>query len=119
MRGRISILLCIICFLPCIIKAQEINVRVVDDSDGEPVPFCHICIENKESGEQKYIVGDLNGEARVPMGDKVILSVTAIISLLLFLRFVSIHVFFNTAESLVTLSVLVNRSAWSWLSMNP
>ena len=77
MRGRIAILLCIFCFLPCIIKAQEINVRVVDDSDGEPVPFCHICIENRENGEQEYIVGDLNGEALVSLGENVVLSITA------------------------------------------
>jgi len=76
-RGRLSILFYFIFLLPCIIKAQEIKVRVVDDSDGEPVPFCHICIENKETGEQQYHVGDINGEALIPLGEKVILSVSA------------------------------------------
>ena len=76
-RGRLSILCYFVFFLPCFIQAQEIKVRVLDDSDGEPVPFCHICLENKESGEQLYIVGDIHGEAMVPLGEKVMLSVTA------------------------------------------
>lgn len=76
MRG-ISIFLYVVFFLPCMIKAQEIRVKVVDDSDGQPVPFCHICLENKETGDQKYLVGDIHGEALVPLGEKVILSVTA------------------------------------------
>ena len=58
-------------------KAQEVRIRVLDDSDGKPVPFCHICCENKETGRQLYHVGDINGEALVPLSDKVILSVSA------------------------------------------
>ena len=77
MIGRVSILICFIFFLPCVIKAQEIRVRVVDDTDGQHVPFCHICVENKETGQQQYQVGDVNGEALVPIGGNVILSVTA------------------------------------------
>jgi len=41
------------------------------------VPFCHICCENKETGKQQYHVGDINGEALVPLTDNVILSVSA------------------------------------------
>lgn len=77
MRGRLSILFYLVFFLPCFIKAQEIKVRVVDDRDGDPVPFCHICIENKNTGHQAYHVGDVNGEALVPLGENVILSVSA------------------------------------------
>ena len=58
-------------------EAQDVRIRVIDDSDGQPVPFCHICCENKETGKQAYHVGDINGEARVPLADNVILSVTA------------------------------------------
>jgi outer membrane receptor for ferrienterochelin and colicins len=58
--------------------AQETRIRVVDDSDGKPVPFCHICLENRETGKKEYHVGDRNGEALVGMDGKMILSVTAI-----------------------------------------
>ena len=58
-------------------KAQEVRIRVLDDSDGKPVPFCHICCENKETGRQLYHVGDINGEALIPLSDNVILSVSA------------------------------------------
>ncbi len=77
MIGKVSILFYLVFFLPCILKAQEIKVRVIDDTDGQPVPFCHICVENKETGQQQYQVGDVNGEALVPIGGNVILSVTA------------------------------------------
>jgi len=64
-------------FLICLAEAQDVRIRVIDDADGQPVPFCHICCENKETGKQAYHVGDINGEASVPLADNVILSVTA------------------------------------------
>jgi outer membrane receptor for ferrienterochelin and colicins len=64
-------------FLICYTEAQEIKIRVIDDSDGQPVPFCHICCENKETGKQEYHVGDINGEATVALAENVILSVSA------------------------------------------
>jgi outer membrane receptor for ferrienterochelin and colicins len=67
------ILLCLVSYT----KAQEVRIRVLDDTAGQPVPFCHICCENKETGKQQYHVGDINGEARVPLADNIILSVSA------------------------------------------
>lgn len=69
----IYVLLCLISFT----KAQEVRIRVLDDTDGQPVPFCHICCENKETGKQLYHVGDINGEALVPLAENIILSVSA------------------------------------------
>jgi outer membrane receptor for ferrienterochelin and colicins len=57
--------------------AQETRIRVVDDTDRKPVPFCHICLENKESGKQQYVVGDVNGEATVELDGSVLLSISA------------------------------------------
>ncbi|MEZ5072046.1 MAG: TonB-dependent receptor plug domain-containing protein [Bacteroidales bacterium] len=59
------------------VHAQQTRIRVVDDSDGQPVPFCHICLEDKKSGKQEYIVGDVNGTAEVTLGEDVILSVSS------------------------------------------
>jgi outer membrane receptor for ferrienterochelin and colicins len=58
--------------------AQETRIRVIDDKDGKPVPFCHICLEDKASGAQHYVVGDVNGEVTVRLDKDVLLSVTAI-----------------------------------------
>jgi outer membrane receptor for ferrienterochelin and colicins len=67
------LLFCLIAFT----KAQEVRIRVIDDTDGQPVPYCHICLENKESGKEEYHVGDINGEARLPFAENMILSVSA------------------------------------------
>jgi outer membrane receptor for ferrienterochelin and colicins len=74
---KLSLFTYLLFFLICYSKAQEIRIRVIDDSDGKPVPFCHICCENKVTGDQQYHVGDNNGEAIVPLAENVILSVTA------------------------------------------
>jgi outer membrane receptor for ferrienterochelin and colicins len=57
--------------------AQETRIRVVDDRDGKPVPFCHICLEKKATGEQQYVVGDINGEVTVQLDEHVLLSISA------------------------------------------
>jgi outer membrane receptor for ferrienterochelin and colicins len=57
---------------------QETRIRVVDKSDKRPVPFCHICLENKETGKQEYHVGDINGEAALNLDGNVVLSISAI-----------------------------------------
>ena len=77
MIKKISVCTYLLFFLFCYTKAQEIKVRVVDDTDGQPVPFCHICLENKATGEQQYHVGDVNGEAVVALDGNLLLSVTA------------------------------------------
>jgi outer membrane receptor for ferrienterochelin and colicins len=74
---RIVVLNCLLYLLSGYALGQEIQIRVVDDTDGQPVPFCHICCEDRETGKQVYHVGDINGEARVPVGDNILLSVTA------------------------------------------
>jgi len=58
--------------------AQETRIRVIDDKDGKPVPFCHICLEDKASGKQLYVVGDVNGEVTAQLDSNVLLSVSAI-----------------------------------------
>lgn len=75
---KLVVILFILAILCPAIRAQETRIRVIDDSDNQPVPFCHICLENKETGDQKYHVGDINGEAVVELGEAVILSVSAI-----------------------------------------
>ena len=77
MARRLAFLIYALFFLICYTEAQEIKIRVIDDSDGQPVPFCHICCENKETGKQEYHVGDINGEATVALAENVILSVSA------------------------------------------
>ncbi len=78
MTRRLTVFTYLLFFLICYTKAQEVRIRVIDDSDGQPVPFCHICCENKETGKQQYHVGDINGEALVPLADNVLLSVSAV-----------------------------------------
>lgn len=75
---KLVVILFILAILCPAIRAQETRIRVIDDSDNQPVPFCHICLENKETGDQKYHVGDINGEAVVELSEAVILSVSAI-----------------------------------------
>lgn len=75
---KLAVILFILAILCPTIRAQETRIRVIDDSDNQPVPFCHICLENKETGDQKYHVGDINGEAVVELSEAVILSVSAI-----------------------------------------
>ncbi len=75
---KLAVILFILAILCPAIRAQETRIRVIDDSDNQPVPFCHICLENKETGDQKYHVGDINGEAVVELSEAVILSVSAI-----------------------------------------
>ena len=77
MARRLAFIIYALFFLICYTEAQEIKIRVIDDSDGQPVPFCHICCENKETGKQEYHVGDINGEATVTLAENVILSVSA------------------------------------------
>ena len=77
MAGKLSLLTYLFLFLTCYTKAQVISIRVIDDKDGEPVPYCHICLENKETGKQVYHVADINGEARVSLNEGTILSVSA------------------------------------------
>jgi len=60
-----------------VIRAQETTIKVLDDTDQQPVPYCHICLENKVTGKQEYHVADINGEAVVNLNDEVILSVSA------------------------------------------
>jgi outer membrane receptor for ferrienterochelin and colicins len=59
------------------LEAQETRIRVIDDKDGKPVPFCHICLEKKATGEQQYVVGDINGEVTVQLDEGVLLSISA------------------------------------------
>jgi len=61
-----------------ILRAQETMIRVIDDSDQQPVPFCHICLENKETGREEYHVGDINGEVKLELEGNEIISVSAI-----------------------------------------
>jgi len=75
--SRFAVFIYVLFFLISYTEAQEIRIRVIDDSDGQPVPFCHICCENKETGKQAYHVGDINGEARVVLAENIILSVSA------------------------------------------
>ena len=77
MGSRLAVFIYVLFFLISYTEAQEIRIRVIDDSDGQPVPFCHICCENKETGKQAYHVGDINGEARVVLAENIILSVSA------------------------------------------
>ena len=77
MGSRFAVFIYVLFFLISYTEAQEIRIRVIDDSDGQPVPFCHICCENKETGKQAYHVGDINGEARVVLAENIILSVSA------------------------------------------
>ena len=77
MGSRFAVFIYVLFFLISYTEAQEIRIRVIDDSDGQPVPFCHICCENKETGKQAYHVGDINGEARVTLAENIILSVSA------------------------------------------
>lgn len=77
MGSRLAVFTYVLFFLISFTEAQEIRIRVIDDSDGQPVPFCHICCENKETGKQQYHVGDINGEALVPLAENIILSVSA------------------------------------------
>jgi outer membrane receptor for ferrienterochelin and colicins len=65
-------------FLSPLMRAQETRIRVIDNSDNQPVPFCHICLENRISGKQAYYVGDINGEAIVPMEGSETISISAI-----------------------------------------
>ncbi len=78
MKKRIAFILWVSFTLILATRAQETRIRVLDDADQKPVPFCHICLENKTTGKQQYIVGDVNGEARAELDGTVILSVTAI-----------------------------------------
>ncbi|RLD93303.1 MAG: hypothetical protein DRJ29_09205, partial [Bacteroidetes bacterium] len=77
MASRLALFTYALFFLISYSEAQEIRIKVIDDSDGQPVPFCHICCENKETGQQAYHVGDINGEATVTLAENVILSVSA------------------------------------------
>lgn len=76
-KRRFVIILFILIILCPGIRAQETRIRVIDDTDDQPVPFCHICLENKETGVQKYTVGDINGEARLVITEGTILSISA------------------------------------------
>ncbi|MCK5136018.1 MAG: TonB-dependent receptor [Bacteroidales bacterium] len=78
MKRKILVSVCMLLCLCLYVQAQGTMIRVIDDSDNQPVPFCHICLENKETGKQQYHVGDVNGEALVELGENVILSVSAI-----------------------------------------
>ncbi|MEN8229541.1 MAG: TonB-dependent receptor [Bacteroidota bacterium] len=71
----ITLLLVILC---PVLRAQETRIRVIDDSDNQAVPFCHICLESRKTGKQEYHVGDINGEAKVELDGNEIISVTAI-----------------------------------------
>jgi outer membrane receptor for ferrienterochelin and colicins len=75
---KLTLFIFILFSLVCYTRAQEIKVRVIDDKDGLPVPFCHICCENRVTGKKEYHVGDINGEALVPLKENVILSVSAV-----------------------------------------
>ena len=75
---RIKLLGFLLLHMAVVLSGQEVVIRVVDDSDGRPVPFCHICLEDRETGKKEYCVGDINGEARIALGGKSLLSVTAI-----------------------------------------
>jgi len=57
--------------------AQETRIRVIDDKDGKPVPFCHICLEHKTTGAQQYVIGNINGEVTVQLDEQVLLSISA------------------------------------------
>jgi outer membrane receptor for ferrienterochelin and colicins len=74
---RFAVSIYVLGFLISMAEAQEVRIRVIDDSDGQPVPFCHICCESKETGKQQYHVGDINGEAQVSLSENIILSVSA------------------------------------------
>ena len=76
--GRSLLLGVILLLVGLTAGAQETRIRIVDDSDGKPVPFCHICLENKSTGEKIYIVGDVNGEAVLQTGRGLVMSISAI-----------------------------------------
>jgi len=75
-RKLTTIILLLVILCP-VLRAQETMIRVIDDADNQPVPFCHICLENRITGNQEYFVGDLNGEAVVELKGGEIISVSA------------------------------------------
>ena len=77
MKRRIAVIAFMHLTLVLATLAQETRIRVIDAQDRKPVPFCHICLEDKESGSQQYVVGDVNGEAVVTLEDNMLLSVSA------------------------------------------
>jgi len=76
-KRKFTTILFLLVVLCPVIRAQEARIRVVDDADNLPIPFCHICLENKITGNQEYVVGDLNGEAIVELEGGEIISVSA------------------------------------------
>lgn len=77
MKRKLSGFLFLLVILCPVLRAQETRIRVVDDVDNQPVPFCHVCLENRQTGREEYHVGDINGEVSVNLDGIEIISVTA------------------------------------------
>ena len=55
MKRKIALIIWIHLTLILGALAQETRIRVIDDKDGKPVPFCHVCLEDKASASDGVV----------------------------------------------------------------
>ena len=76
MKRKTSLIILIL-FMSYSAFAQEVaNIKLVDKVTGEPLPFAHLCFENKNLNKETYKVSDLSGHASEEIKGKTILAVS-------------------------------------------
>lgn len=69
-----------LCALAFQVYAQErsIELLVRDAKTRETLPFCHVCTEDLEHGDTKYVTTDNDGKASIPFRGKTVISISFI-----------------------------------------
>lgn len=65
-------------FLSVTANSQQTEIKVLDSEDLSPIPYAHICTENKNTGSKTYQATDINGKFQINIKAKIIISISYI-----------------------------------------
>ena len=62
----------------CLFSQQKIIVTLLDKKTSEPVPFAHLCFEDKKTGKQSYQISDIKGQVTETINGSTVLAISMI-----------------------------------------
>lgn len=57
-------------------QQSETQIKTIDDNNGEPLPYCHVCIRDLVTDHADYFLTDDNGLAKCTFSGKAIISIS-------------------------------------------
>ena len=78
MMMRIASLILFMIIIPCSAFSQNmVKIKLVDKVTGEPLPFAHLCFENKTTNTETFQVTDIKGTAKEQIRGKTVVAISS------------------------------------------